>query len=739
MEMSSKELQGSGRLNSTCTSRLNPPLAGGGKPGRAARLGGSGPVFLKIVAAFAFFLSSCSPTAKAPPPNVILITIDTLRADRLGCYGNTQVETPTMDALARDGVLFEKAIAQVPLTTPSHAAILTGTYPIWNGMRDWSDPGLRSDVPTLAEIFKRQGYITAAFVSAFVLDSMWGLSRGFDHYDDWFETQDYQLAKRQSVERSADKTVDRSIAWLQSRRPGPFFLWVHLYDPHAPYRPPEPFKSRYRDRPYDGEVAYTDQELGRFLNFLKTQNLYATSLIVLTSDHGESLGEHQEQEHGFFIYNSTVHVPLIVKFPAGYAPMQRSVSPAVNTVDIAPTVIQFCAFPSSDMSTFQGHSLLGLVKPGPAGATRYGYSESLYPGNFFGSHALFGVQTERYHYIRAPREELYDLEQDPAEQRNILGEKRSVAHSLREVFEGALTRFKPAAGESEQGGIADPETVEKLRSLGYVSLSRPRRPGAEFDPAAPDPKDTIGAYNQVMRAGELSGKGRFRDTNAVLAGLAHKYPQDYLLPFLQGENHMEAGDARAARGYFRRALELNPRFDQAAMGLGRAAYAVEENTEAAKAYELALQLNPRNFLARLALAKAYWRLNRLAEAAEEQLQVLGAHPHFAQGHADYGISLVRLGRHTEALPALLKGIELGYQDAVVYNFLGNAYAAMGQTPEALKAYEKAVSLDPRYPTAYVNLALIYADLGQHEKSRQYYREVCRLNAELCRQVAARFR
>jgi arylsulfatase A-like enzyme len=181
-----------------------------------------------VAAGFAAILSSCSPAAKAPPPNVILITIDTLRADRLGCYGNTQVETPTMDALARDGVLFESAIAQVPLTTPSHAAILTGTYPIWNGMRDWSDPALRPGVPTLAEVFKRQGYTTAAFVSAFVLDSMWGLNRGFDHYDDWFKAQDYTHAKRQSIERSADQTVDRAIAWLQSRRPGPFFLWVHL-------------------------------------------------------------------------------------------------------------------------------------------------------------------------------------------------------------------------------------------------------------------------------------------------------------------------------------------------------------------------------------------------------------------------------------------------------------------------------------------------------------------------------
>lgn len=737
MEMSCKELQGSGRLNSTCTSRLKPPLAGGGKPVWAARLGGSGPVFLKIVAAFAFFLSSCSPTAKAPPPNVILITVDTLRADRLGCYGNTQVETPAIDAFARDGVLFEKAIAQVPLTTPSHAAILTGTYPIRNGMRDWSDPGLRSDVPTLAEIFKRQGYTTAAFVSAFVLDSMWGLSRGFDHYDDWFDTQDYSLVKRQSVERSADKTVDRSIAWLQSRRPGPFFLWVHVYDPHTPYRPPEPFKSRYQGRPYDGEVAFTDQQLGRLLQFLRGQGLYSSALIVLTSDHGEALGEHQEQEHGYFIYESSVHVPLVLKFPPGFAPAQLRISKVVNTIDLAPTLAQFCAFPSDEQRSFQGRSLLTLVTKGSDAGPRYGYSESLYPRNLVGASVLFGVQTERYHYIRAPHEELYDLEQDAEEKHNVLRENPAVAAALREELQGILSRYKQAEAASE-GGRVDPETAEKLRSLGYISLSAARTP-ADFDPTAPDPKELIVTYNEIMRAIELADRGSYREANSRLAALTAKHPKIYLLPFLEGENLRAMGDARGAIVQYRRALGINPLFDQAAMGLGRAAHAVEENTEAAKAYELALQLNPRNFLARLALAKAYWRLNRLAEAAEEQLQVLGAHPHFAQAHADYGISLVRLGRHTEALPALLKGIELGYQDAMVYNFLGNAYAAMGRPPEALKAYEKAISLDPRDPTAYVNLALVYADLGQHERSRQYYREVCRLNAELCRQVAARFR
>jgi len=642
-----------------------------------------------------------------------------------------------MNSLARDGVLFQRAIAQVPLTAPSHAAILTGTYPFWNGMRDWTDPGLRADVPTLAEVFKRHGYTTAAFVSAFVLDSMWGLNRGFDHYDDWFDARDYKLAKRQSLERPAEKTVDRTIAWLQSRGPGPFFLWLHLYDPHAPYRPPEPFKSQYRGRPYDGEVAYTDQQLGRFVQFLKEKNLYSTGFILLTSDHGEALGEHQEQEHGFFIYNPSVHIPLLVKLPAGSGPTQRAVAQVVNTVDITPTLVQFCGFPSADQQTFQGKSLLTLMRKGLASSTTYGYSESLYPRSLLGASALFGLQTERYHYIRAPREELYDLEQDPGEKQNLVQEKPLVAQTLREVLQDTMARYRRSNGGAGEKAPIDPETVEKLRSLGYVGLSG-ARPPAEDDSAAPDPKELIGSYGRIMRALELGDSGSLREANALLAALATKHPRVYLLPFLEGENLRALGQGREAMAKYRRALELNPFFGQAAFGLGQAAYAAEENSEALKAFELALQLNPHDFIARLAMARVLWRLNRLEEAAGEQLKVLGDHPNFAEAQAEYGITLVRVKRYSEALPAFSKAIALGNQDATTYNFMANALMAESRADEAVRAYEQAISLDPKYPTPYVNLALFYAERGQRERSREYYRKACRLSQELCRQLAARF-
>lgn len=677
-------------------------------------------------------------TSLQSEPNVILITIDTLRADRLGAYGNTAALTPTMDALGRDGVVFRRAIVQVPLTLPSHTAILTGTYPMWNGVEDLSGRGLGAGLPTLAEIFKRHGYATAAFVSAFVLESMWGLNRGFDLYDDWFKAEEYGAEHHESVERRAAESVDHALGWLASRpSPRPFFLWLHLYDPHAPYTPPEPFKSSYRGRPYDGEVAYTDHELGRLIEFLKSRKLYASSAILLASDHGEGLGEHQEQQHGFFIYGSTVHVPLILKPPATLVPSQRVVTQVASSVDIAPTLAQLCRFPAGDLASFQGHSLVGLLEKNPAGAPRVGYSESLYPRSTFGWHSLRSIETDEYHYIDAPHAELYDLKLDPNETRNLIAEKPAVAAALRQVLDETLARYRRKAEGSAPGRGPDPEAVEKLRSLGYLSLSLPSAP-QEDAPGAADPKDEIGFYNQILRATELAEDGRLSESNAMLQAAGASHPTAYLVPFLEGENLLALGQAREAIARYRRALELSPMSEQAAMGLGHAAYRAGDNDQAIKAYELALALNPANYVVRLALGKVYLRLNRFEEAAKEQQQVLAAHPRFALAYADYGVTLVRLKRYDEARRTLEKAVELGSKTAYTYNFLGNAYLSSGRSAEALHAYQEAIRLDPNYATAYLNLAVFYLHSGQADQARPYYQKACRLDRELCRQLESKF-
>ncbi len=698
---------------------------------------------LALVLAVCSFLplASCSSpdrTAGTSGPSVILITVDTLRADHLGCYGDSDIETPVIDSLAREGVVFRRAVSQVPLTAPSHAALLTGTYPFWNGFQSWSDTGLRPGVPTLAEVFQGHGYTTAAFVSAFVLDSMWGLSRGFGLYDDWFKTQDYQAMQNYDVERRGGETIDHVLNWLKSPPQQPFFLWVHLYDPHFPYDPPEPFKTKYRSHLYDGEIAYDDQQLGRLFEFLKGQGLYSSSLIVLTSDHGEGLGEHQERAHGYFIYNATVHVPLIIKLPAGRSPGQRSISQVVNMVDIAPTLARLTGIPDSATRSFQGQSLVSLMEKGDESTPRFGYSESLLPRDLLNAHSLAGVQTVRYAYLQAPREELYDLERDPGEKHNILRENPALTESLRQAARDLRTRFEPPRDAAPHGGSLSQEAVEKLRSLGYVSVSGAPNTNAE-DPRAADPKDEIGAYNQLLRATNLAQHGKYEESNQLLRGLASTHPQVYLVAFMQGQNFLAWGQPKEAQAHFRRALELNPAAAQAATSLGKASLAIGDNAGAAKAYELALQLNPQDFLTQLALAKAYWGLGHLPEAADLEERVLKSHPRFAQAYAEYGETLAQMRRFQEAIPAMQKSLDLGYRDAFLYNLLGDAFAALGNNPDARNAYEEAIQTDARYVVPYANLAVVWDRLGDHNKARMYFEDTCRRSAEICRQLAPRFR
>src|SRR5437016_3916789 len=328
-------------------------------------------------------------------PNVLLITIDTARADHIACYGAKQVQTPTTDALAHDGILFERAISQVPLTWPSHTAILTGTYPFQNGVQDFTGQPLDPQFRSVAQAFKKNGYATGAVVSAYVLDRVWGLARGFDFYDDAFAPETFLQKDPGLVDRKAEPSVTRALGWLtksrrQGSRPRPFFLWLHLYDPHSPYDPPEPYLTQYRDHLYDGEIAYADHELGRVVTWLKRNQLYDRTLIVAVSDHGESLGEHGESEHGFFVYNATVHIPLIVKPPAGSDFPQGHILRPVETTSVAPTLLQFAGLKDDIQKQFTSpplieQSKLRQAKPEPKSEDdQPAYSETFYTFNSFG-------------------------------------------------------------------------------------------------------------------------------------------------------------------------------------------------------------------------------------------------------------------------------------------------------------------------------------------------------------------
>ena len=696
------------------------------------------PAWLGIWGFGLYFWPALNTSAAFPPqgrPNsVLLITIDTVRADHLACYGYRRIETPAIDSLAREGIRFEHAYAQVPLTLPSHTVILTGTYPMFNGVRDLTSTGLPGTVPTLAEVLHRKGYQTAAFVSSFVLNSMWGLNRGFEVYDDAMDAATSGNKSPSLLERHGDHTVDRALAWLNSHSGHPFFLWVHLYDPHSPYRPPEPFHTRYAGHLYDGEIAFDDVQIGRLLGSLRRLGLYDNALIALAGDHGESLGEHGESEHGFFIYDATLRVPLILKLP-GLTAHQAVVHNPVGLVDLGPTIAEVCGIQSSSTASFQGHSLLRLIGHEVDNPSPGVYAESYYPRSSFGWHELRALITPVYKYVDAPRAELYNLKDDPAEMHNLAPGQSGMVAALRETLDELASRFASRRAVQSSSKL-DPETVEKLRSLGYVGYQAPAHGDSHH--AGADPKDKIGVLNQLIHADNLSSVNRFAEAEDIFESLARSEPDLYIVAFERAENLLNWGRTQAAVEELRKALTLNPSFDQAWVAMGRADFTLEQNKKAADALQVALRLNPRNYLARRLLARVYWRENQPEQAENELAQVVRDEPNFGEARAEHGIALVKLKLYRQALPELRAAPELGYRDAIVYYYMGIAYSEAGDAPRAIEAYEKAVKLDPQYAAAYMDLALQYRDRHEISKARESYRKGCQLSAQLCREYEPQF-
>ena len=681
---------------------------------------------------------STSPSRATP---VLLITIDTLRADHVGCYGSRAARTPAMDSLAQEGVRFEDALTQVPITLPSHVVILTGTYPIYNGVRDFTSPPLRPGVGLLAEAFQRQGYDTAAFVSAFVLDSTWGLKRGFQVYDDRFDPRQFETRSPGNIQRRAGETVDRLLAWLRARKSGrPFFVWLHLYDPHSPYDPPEPFHTRYAGHLYDGEIAYTDSQLGRVFSYLRQADLYHRALVVLLSDHGESLGEHGEDEHGFFVYRATLRVPLIFKLPAGVAPPGVIHSPA-GLVDVAPTLLDLVGIHDPLSRQFQGTSLAALTMGKGASASRPVYSETFYPRDSFGWSPLGSIWTSQYQYIGAPRPELYEPERDPAEKHNLVQERGADSAALRSLLEDFERRYASRSpSQHNQPGAALPElpaeTVEKLKSLGYVAYSAPAK--TAVDQPLPDPKDRLQVFRSILRATDLASAGRLEESDALLKNVAEAEPNLYLIHFMLGENAAKMRRWADAEREFSACLKLSPTFEQAIMGLGRTAFA-EGKLEAAKAWlELAAHQNPHNFLAYHGLGLVARAQRHDEEARAYFEKAIEEKPDYAPSQQELGGSLIELRRYNEALTPLRRAAELGSVDPVLANYLGTAYLNTNQTKAAVESYRKALSLKPDYAAARLNLAFAYRKLGEQAQAAREFRVVCRQSPSLCQQYQKLF-
>ena len=621
--------------------------------------------------------AAARPAAAGPAPSkatsLLVVTIDTLRADHVGAYGYAPARTPVIDALARRGVRFAQAFSHVPLTLPSHCTLFTGLLPAPAGVRDNGQrlgPGPR----TLAEIARAKGLATAAVVGAYPLDSRFGLDRGFESYDDLYGSRN-RVRDMAFVERRGEDVTAAAAEWLLAHGGTPFFLWVHYFDPHAPYDPPPPYAKDFAGREYDGEIAYTDACLGRLLEALEKSGRAAETLVVLAADHGEGLGAHEEKTHGIFLYDTTLHVPLILAGPGAAA--GRVVETQAGLDDVLPTVLEMLGWPAPE--GLDGRSLAPLVsgraRPGRGEAGRGLYIESLNPLLSRNWAPLTGLRTPEWKYIEAPAPELYDLKSDPGERTNVCGANAAVADRLRAELRALAAR---QAAPVEKGGAAlDREARQKLASLGYVSGGT-----APAGAPLPDPKTMIAWDNLLSDAVNASETGRLEEAEALYKDLLRRQP-DYIVAY-----------------------------DYAAYNLTK----MGRGGEAIRLLEEAVRrgLGTDKILARLGLY--YQEAGRLDESLATLDKALALSPDVAEVHNDLGTSLFKSGRIEEAAAAFKKALELDPHDAMALNNLGNCGLLSKKYEEAAASFRAAITLDGRLASAQNGLAAVRYRQGAVEEA-----------------------
>jgi choline-sulfatase len=625
----------------------------------------------------------------AVPPNIILITLDTIRADRMGFLGSKAGLTPNLDSLARQAVVFPRTYAHVPLTTPSHATILTGTYPQFSHVADLGDP-LAREIPFLPDVRHQRGYTTAAFVGSQVLDpksvAVPGFDRGFDMYDAGFHSRQIGEDRYASVERRGAVVVSRAVSWLQDHRGSPFFLWVHLYDAHEPYDPPAPFKARYSSAPYDGEIAYVDFAVGNLLKALREKGLYDRSLIAVVADHGEAFGEHGEQSHGFFLYDETVHVPFILKLP-GQRLAGTRVTAHVGLVDIAPTLLhEIKVNTPQEMQGSPLQNLMGTSSASSAPGTQVNnvaeqsqYSETDYPLRAFGWSPLRALRAGRYLYIEAPRRELYDQIADPQELQNIANNSKAVADTMASQLEKFRQRTSTAV-TSESHLTMD--QTEQLRGLGYISsgISQSQLPANQALGA--DPKDRIEIANLFHRALLAMEVEDYSDAVSPLEQVLKEEPNLALANLELGRALSRLEEYQAALPWLRNAVRLSPESGRAHMELGMALAETDDWADSAKELEAALTKAPDSEEMYFALATVYEKLGRTPDAAQAYQTALRLSPDDYRANLFLGRLLAMNGDPTSALPLLQKAVKLQPESPDAHKFLANAYVELGQDENA---------------------------------------------------------
>ncbi|MGH9332843.1 MAG: sulfatase-like hydrolase/transferase, partial [Vicinamibacteria bacterium] len=660
----------------------------------------------RLVAILFLVLAACR--SKPSIDRVVLISIDTLRAD----YVRPGV-TPHIESLAAEGVRFENALSPVPLTLPAHSSILTGSLPPRHGIHDNLGNRLADEQITLSEVLKGAGYETGAVVSSFVLDSRFNLSQGFDAYNDDF-VEEHKIAFL--AERKGDETTRFARAWIESHREDPFFLFVHYYDPHDDYSPPEPYRSRFASDPYAGEVAFADEGVGEIVAALKSSGLYDSTLVVVTGDHGEMLEEHGEGTHGYFIYQAALRVPLVIRPPDIASP--RVVSEWVSLVDIAPTVTGLLGL--TPPSGAQGRDLSPLWKEAEARWERRAlYSESVTPNRYYGARPLFGLVAGNWKYIHNGEPELYDVERDPAESRNLFEQNREVADGMRKRLEEMLDEPR-----GESSADLDPESLRRLSSLGYLTPGT-SKPALELDSEGDDPRDWIAFYRRHQRLEDLVNRGVHAEAKLLAAAMISERA-DFTAGHLQlARIETEERNLPRARKHYESALAIEPDHVAAQYNLANVLVELGEPKAAIERYRRALEIDP-------AFEEAQERLTLLLAGAgggEEDLPVLqravAEDPEDAVARGRLGRALRSAGRLEEAISELTRALELERdprRKAAAHSSLGVALRQAGRADEALAHYQKALALDPALAEAHNNLGSLLGSLGRMGEATEHFRQ-----------------
>ena len=640
-------------------------------------------ISLGLIAYLAGFFSRSKPTI-----NVLFITLDTTRADRLGCCQYSKAVTPALDRLAEQGVLFERAYSPAPLTLPSHATMFTGLYPPEHGLRTNGRGRLDTSIPTLPEIAAKAGYDTAAFVASFVVDSKFGLDRGFGVYNDDLSTAE---VADEAIHRQRDGklVVDAALGWLQQPRETPFFCWVHLYDPHFPYLPHEvEFGKRFADQPYDAEIAYTDRQVSRLLEHLTAAGLDEQTLVVVVGDHGEGLGEHVERTHGYTVYDATQRVPLIVRLPGKAVAGHRCQQP-VPLVDLAPTFLELLRLRVPAPMT--GRSLSAALSGQPIeNRLCFGGTDDPFLQNGW-SPLQFLVDGD-WKYIRSTKPELYDLKQDPGERKNLAGstdpELARRFAQMEQQLDDLQQTLVPRKTAAVQLSANEQRALESLGYLGGRKVENSTGTGEIL----PDVKDMLPFDSAAQEAHELLHAGQIEPAMVKLKEIIAKSPTHVAARIFLGEALQNQNQLKAAITSYQDALKIKPDSTDALLHLGTA-FVIQ---------------------------------GRLNEAIAKFDEAVRVDPESSAAHYNLGLGLAQLGRLDEAIAHYREAIEHDSGFADVQTALGNALIAMGQTDDAIACFKQELQINPRAVDARINLAVLQSQ-SQPQAAHQYLLEAIQIN------------